>query len=308
MREKLSGIAWIVLLAIVVIGPFVFLLIFASLPESISDIVEQHQEEIVSERGELRLSYSGMEEIQKESGSTYYIDIEDNLMQETDGKEKCLIQGVSSFLVDNQNVFYIKASEKSQGVFRRRMGDEEETQVVSEDVSMFAMGSGENYACTDRRLIRFDTEWREKDSDSLPKRFRSSDGWVSRYKAKGDSLIFCTDNGYLYEYSLTENKMEQWEIPIRQKDTENDVITDLAMRNGELYYLSCEYTPTDHYYTDDNLVERIENGIYRMNLETKTLEKVSNSCGFMLLNLEDDLYVVNSRFIFKKLKKCEWIK
>lgn len=307
MKEKLSGIAWIVLLAIVVIGPFVFLLIFASLPESINDIVEQHQEEIVSERGELRLSYSGMEEIQKENGSTYYIDIEDNLMQETDGKEKCLIQGVSSFFVDNQDIFYIKASEKSQGVFRRRMGDEEETQVVSEDVSMFAMGSGENYACTDRRLIRFDTEWREKDSDSLPKRFRSSDGWVSRYQAKGDSLIFCTDNGYLYEYSLTENKMEQWEVPIQPKKTENDVITDLAMRNGELYYLSCQYTPSD-VGTDDDLVECKENGIYRMDFETKTLEKVSDSCGFMLLNLEDDLYVVNSGFFFKKLKKCEWIK
>lgn len=307
MKEKLSGIAWIVLFVIVAIGPVVFLIIFASKPGSIIDLVEQHQEEIVSERGELRISYSCMEEVQKENGCTYYVDIKNNLMKKTDGKDECLIQGVCSFLVDKQDIYYIKTSQKSQGVFRRRLGDKEETQVVSEDVSMFAMGSGENYACTHRRLIRFDTEWREKDSYSLPKRFKSSDGWVSRYQARGDSLIFCTNNGYLYEYSLTENKMEQWEVPIQPKKTENDVITDLAMRNGELYYLSCQYTPSD-VGTDDDLVECKENGIYRMDFETKTLEKVSDSCGFMLLNLEDDLYVVNSGFFFKKLKKCEWIK
>lgn len=207
MREKISGIAWIVLLAIVIIGPFVFFLIFASKPGSIIELVEQHQEEIVSERGELRVSYECMEEIQKENGSTYYVDIENNLMQKTDGKDECLIQGVCSFLVDKQNIYYIKTSQKSQGVFCRRLGDKEETQVVSEDVSMFALGSGQNYACT-----------------------------------------------------------------------------------------------------DDDLVECKENGIYRMNLKTKTLEKVSNSCGVMLLNLEDDLYVVNSEFFYHKLKKCEWIK
>ena len=97
MKEKLSGIVWIVLLAIVVIGPFVILLILARLPDDVYDIVERHQEEIVSERGKLRLSYSGMEEIQKENGSTYYIDKKDNLMQETDGKEKCLILSASRY-------------------------------------------------------------------------------------------------------------------------------------------------------------------------------------------------------------------
>lgn len=118
---------------------------------------------------------------------------------------------------------------------------------------------------------------------------------------------FFTSEGDLYVYSLLENKMEQWEVPIQQKATQNEVVTDLAEREGELYYMTCQYTPSDH-GTSDDLVECRENGIYRMDFKTKKLEKVSDSCGFMLLNLEDDLYVSNSGFIFQKLTKCEWIK
>lgn len=297
--KKRSGLIWVIVLAVLIIAPFMLVLILNRM--GTGSLVERHRDEIVDERGGLRVSSSASDQVQRENGSIYYLrgDDVDQLIRRKGGEDTCLIEGVYSFLVDGENIFYTKKSEKNAGIYCRKIGSKEETKVTGEKVRQFVMGSGQNFACTDDRLIRFDTQWRETGSYDFKKKSKSLDGGALYGSYGDDFLVFWTLDD-LYVYSIPDDTMTEWEVPVRQKSTENVVSTDLKVWEGQIYYLSCQYEEAD---LQGDLIEDARNGVYRMDFETKKLEKVSDRCGDWLLNLEDGLYIAEQGVIFPKLKK-----
>lgn len=283
-----------------IILPFILIAMYDSMPKNYYDLVKKHLDEISDTRDEIIVSSTALE-IQREKDSLYYIDESNHFVCRKNGDEEVRIEQVFSFLIYEGDIYYTKM--KTEGIYCRENGKVEEKKVWDKEVSMFAVGADEEIICTEKEIICFDRQWKEKRKYKLKQPFKKIMGGDCKYIYADHCLLFCSPEGGIFCYSIPQNEMKPLRVPIPRESTEKEVISDIVKRGRTVYYMTCLCEPSD-LYTRDNIIKTPKNGVYQVGIETGKFKKVSDDCGFYFLSLQDRLCIADSGFLFARLREC----
>ena len=282
---------------------------------SFYDFFYKHLEEISYYEDDVLTAVSTCE-IQKVNGYTYYFNKEDDLCRKGDGQdEETLLSGVGEFLVEGNTLYYICGGDTEEGIYCRTIGSENERKVIDGDIYKFAMGKDVSITYdVNNFLYIYDKDWNKRNVFNVEKYIRRYE--KKKYGESDLSEMFPRDMIYaerhiifrfekdVFIYSIERNEMFPLQSPIDRKD--NDIILDIIKKGNKLYYLGVAYEYSDLYTCDDR-IECKENGIYQVDVKSGELSKVSDDCGFYLVCLNDELYVLDSWMFIRKLHKVDFI-
>ena len=106
-------------------------------------------------------------------------------------------------------------------------------------------------------------------------------------------LIFATKSLELYIYDEQKETLHKVKIPKGEEHSEDG---DIMQWKGNVYYMLSYYNDGD-LHNSFTRVDSSYNGIYRLNIDIKEMEKVSNEVGTVMLIMNNQIYIADTHFL-----------
>lgn len=238
-------------------------------------------------------------EIQRDAENVFYMDEESNLLKRMDDTDEVIATEVYEYLVKGKEVYYTK----EEGLFCKKEDEDEKKVLQKDDMQGFLIGNNTRIVLTDDMIFFYDTQWKEIKTVDLWEKGIPYCCIQDYLYADGKIILRVTTteayNCEFYAYSIKENTVSKINTPISD---EHEAGEDMIKYKKDVYIVFSIYTNPDIC----NKYERIDspiNGVYRLNTDTMSTEKVSDTCGHFLLSLNQKLYVYDKGIFLGTLKE-----
>lgn len=140
-------------------------------------------------------------------------------------------------------------------------------------------------------MHKFDRLWNEEKIIDL-----KQNGFKKRFERAciiSGKLVFATESLKLYIYDEQEETLHKIKKPKGEEHSEGG---DIIQWNGNVYYMRTYYNDGD-LHNSFTRVDSPYNGIYRLNIDNKEMEKLSNEAGEIMLIMNNQVYIADNHFL-----------
>lgn len=257
-------------------------------PHSQNELFDANYLSITPEKGTSSFNFFNVQEYHSKK---YFLD-KGNLVSQKDGSDKKEIQvkNVCSFLIKDDELVYVLFDEKDK-VYVKNLQNNKDKNISMKNAYILLNDTEYVYIYSEENLIyKFDKQWNQvKIIDLKQKGFK---GLFERACIIGGKLIFATESLKLYVYDEQKEMLQNVKIPEEEQHSEDG---DIIAWKGNVYYMFSCYDDGD-LHNSFTRVDSPKNGIYKLNIVNKKMEKVSNEVGKIMLVMNNQLYIADTHF------------
>lgn len=257
-------------------------------PHSLSELFDVNYMSITPEKG---TSSFNCFNVQEYSGEKYFSD-KGNLVLQKAGSDKKEIQvkNIGSFLIRDDELLYT-LSDETDKVYVKNLQTNKLKNISIKNADILLNDNEYVYIYSEENILhKFDRLWNEvKIIDLNKKGFK---GRFDRACIIRGKLIFATESLELYIYDEQKEMLHKVKIPKGEKYSQDG---DIIQWKGNVYYMLSYYNDGD-LHNSFTRVDSSYNGIYRLNIDIKEIEKVSNEVGAIMLIMNNQVYTADTHF------------
>ncbi len=267
----------------------VYILHFLWEPHSQSELFDMNYMSITPEKGTSSFNCFNVQEYNK---AKYFLDKGNLVAQEDDSDTKEIqFKNVHSFLIRDDELVYILFDEANK-VYVKNLRNNKEQNISMKSAYILLNDNEYVYIYSEGNILhKFDRLWNEVKIIDLNKK-----GFKGRFERaciiKG-KLIFATESLELYIYDEQKETLHKVKIPRGEKHSKDG---DIIEWKGNVYYMLSYYNDGD-LHNSFTRVDSSENGIYKLNINNETMEKLSNEVGEIMLVMNHQLYIADTHFL-----------
>lgn len=265
-----------------------YMLHFLWEPHSLSELFDANYLSITPEKGTSSFNDFNVQEYNSEK---YFLD-NGNLVAQKDDSDKKEIQvkNVYSFLIRDDELVYILFDEPDNVYVKNLQNNT--SQNISKKKASILLNDNENvYIYSEENILyKFDRSWNEVEVIDLNE--KGFKGCFERACIIRGKLVFATESLELYIYDEQEEMLHKVKIPKEEKHSEDG---DIVEWKGNVYYMFSCYGDGD-LHNSFTRIDSSKNGIYKLNIDNKKLNKVSNEVGTIMLVMNNQLYIADTHF------------
>lgn len=265
-----------------------YMLRFLWEPHTQSELFDENYLSITPEKG---TSSFNCFNVQEYNNKKYFTD-KGNLVAQKDDSDKKEIQvkNVRSFLIRDDELVYT-LFDGTDEVYVKNLQNNRGKHISIKKAYILFNDNEYVYIYSEENILhKFDKQWNEvKIIDLNKKGFK---GFFERACIIRGKLVFATESLKLYVYDEQKETLQKVKIP---KDEEHSEDGDITEWEGNVYYMLSHYNDGDLHISFTR-VDSPQNGIYKLDVDNKKMEKVSNEAGTIMLVMNNQLCIADTHF------------
>ena len=266
-----------------------YILRFLWEPHSLSELFDANYISITPEQG---TSSFNCFNVQEYNGEKYFSDKGNLVLQKADSdKKEIQVKNVGSFLIRDDELVYT-LSDETEKVYVKNLQTNKMENISIKNADILLNDNEYVYIYSERNILhKFDRLWNEVKTIDLNKK-----GFRKRFERAciiGGKIVFATESLKLYIYDEREETLHKVKIPKGEEHSEDG---DIMQWKGNVYYMLSYYNDGD-LHNSFTRVDSSYNGIYRLNIDIKEMEKVSNEVGTVMLIMNNQIYIADTHFL-----------
>ncbi len=266
-----------------------YMLRFLWEPHSRSDLFEANYLSITPEKGTSSFDYFNVQEY---NNTKYFLDKGNLVAQKNDSdKKEIQIENVGSFLITEDELVYISFDD-TEKVYVKNLQNNKRKNISKKNAYILLNNNEYVYIYSEENILyKFDKLWNEVKKIDLNK--NGFKGCFERACIIGDKLVFSTASLNLYVYDEQKETLDKVKIPKEDKHSKDG---DIIKWKGNVYYMLSYYDDGD-LHNSFTRFDSPQNGIYKLNVDNKKMEKVSDEVGEIMLVMNNELFIADSHFL-----------
>lgn len=276
-----------------------YMLRFIWKPQTPSELFDTNYLSITSEKGTSSFDYFNVQEY---NNTKYFLDEGNLIAQKGDSdKKEIQVKNVGSFLIREDELVYILFDEKDK-VYVKNLLNNKEKSISKKNVYILLNDNEYVYIYSEENILyKFDRLWNEVKMIDLNK--NGFKGCFERACIIRGKLVFATESLDMYVYEEQKETLDKVKMP---KEEEHSKDGDVIKWKGNVYYMLSYYDDGD-LHNSFTRVDSSQNGIYKLNIDNKKMEKVSDKVGEIMLVMNNRLYIADSHFfgIFYRINSAD---
>lgn len=273
-----------------------YMLRFLWEPHSRGELFDENCLSITPEKGTSSFNYFN---IQEYNGEKYFSDKGNLVSQKTDSdKKEIQVKNVGSFLIRDDELVYTSLDDTDK-VYVKNLQTNKVKNISIKNADILLNDNEYVYIYSKKNILhKFDRLWNEEKIIDF-----KQNGFKKRFERAciiSGKLVFATESLKLYIYDEQEETLHKVKIPKGEEHSEDG---DIIQWKGNVYYMRSYYDDGD-LHNSFTRVDSSYNGIYRLNIDNKEMEKVSNEVGAIMLIMNNQVYIADTHF----LGMSYWIK
>lgn len=266
-----------------------YMLRFLWEPHSLSELFDANYLSITPEKG---TSSFNCFNVQEYNGEKYFSDKGNLVSQKTDSdKKEIQVKDVRSFLIRDDELVYT-LFDGTDKVYVKNLQNNNVKNISIKNADILLNDKESVYIYSKKGILhKFDRLWNEEKTIDL-----KQNGFKKRFERAciiRGKLVFATESLKLYIYDEQEETLHKVRIP---KGEEHSKGGDIMQWKGNVYYMSSYYNDGD-LHNSFTRVDSSYNGIYRLNIDNREMEKVSNEVGEIMLIMNNQVYIADTHFL-----------
>ena len=265
-----------------------YMLRFIWEPQTRSELFDTNYLSITSEKGTSSFDYFNVQEY---NNTKYFLDEGNLIAQKGDSdKKEIQVKNVGSFLIREDELVYILFDEKDK-VYVKNLLNNKEKSIPKKNAYILLYDNEYVYIYSEENILyKFDRLWNEVKIIDLNK--NGFKGCFERACIIRGKLVFATESLDMYVYDEQKETLDKVKMP---KEEEHSKDGDVIKWKGNVYYMLSYYDDGD-LHNSFTRVDSSQNGIYKLNIDNKKMEKVSDEVGEIMLVMNNRLYIAASHF------------
>ena len=274
--------------ALLIFVVYMYMLRFLWEPHSLNELFDANYRSITPEKG---TSSFNCFNVQEYNGEKYFSDKGNLVLQKADSdKKEIQVKNVGIFLIRDDELVYT-LSDEADKVYIKNLQTNEVKNISIKSADILLNDTEYVYIYSKENILhKFDKQWNEEKIIDLKKNGLKKH--FDRACIIRGKLVFATESLKLYIYDEEEETLHKVKLPKGEEHSEGG---DIMQWKGDVYYMLSYYDDGD-LHTSFTRVDSSYNGIYRLNIDTREMEKVSNEVGKIMLIMNDQVYAADDHF------------